>query len=110
MRSRLAAVVVFVMAGVSLYYSVREGLNWGRRTHDDRDFDAFVAEVRAAIPPQARVRVVAPDDPRKNPAALRLNAPLHPRILAAEGPADWILELPAGEFDRSRSSFRRVAP
>jgi hypothetical protein len=110
LRSRLTFATVLVMWGLSLYYSVRDGPDWGIKTTEDRGFDAFVSEVTSAIPPDARVRVRVTDPGVLDITSGRLNAALHPRILVTQGPADWVIELPGGEFDRSRTSYRRLTP
>jgi hypothetical protein len=109
-RTRLTLAVVLVMWGLSLYYSVRDGPDWGIKTTEDRGFDAFVSEVATAIPPGARIRVVLSDPAAPDITSGRLNAALHPRMLVSQGPAEWVIELPGGEFDRSRTSYRRLSP
>ena len=108
--SRVTLALVFAMWALSFYYSVRDGPDWGIKPYDDRGFDAFVREASAAIPPGARVRVDVPGGAAMDATAARLNASLHPRILVTQGPADWVIELPRGEFDRSRTSYRKIAP
>jgi hypothetical protein len=109
-KRRSAFALVFATWALSLYYSSRDGVHWGRTAYDDRGFDAFAAEIAAAVPPTARVRIDVPGGPRGDLTVQRLNTALHPRVLVADGPAEWVIDLPGGPFDRSRSSFRRLAP
>jgi|GEM_PF-4238134 len=111
MERRLRAAAVFLCLAVSFGYSVQRALEWIKRSRDPKaPIEAFAEEARATIPPKARVLVVVPGGPRWNRDANLLSARLHPRLLVAEGPADWIIELPAGDFDRSRASIRKANP
>lgn len=103
----LRPVAVALALGTALAYSGLQAADWVRRGTDPppAPVDLFAAELRAAIPPEARVRVVG-----GGATAHLLSARLHPRVLVHDGPADWIVEIPDGEFDRSRASFRKAAP
>ena len=109
MQKRLVAGAILAALGVSLFYSGREAFEWRKRAgHERSAFDDFADEARAAIPADARVRVTAPHGVANHKYAHLLSAQLHPRVLVSDGPADWVIELPDDEFDRSKASIRRA--
>ena len=109
LRRRLAAVAILLSLGVSIFYSARQALYWKERSRGPTEFEEFVEEVRRTIPAAARVRVTA-GTARQKKHAFFLSTRLHPRAVVFEGPADWIIDLPEGEFRRSEASFRKAAP
>ena len=79
---------------VAFGYSGQRAIDWKHRgfTPSPEPIDLFAEELRATIPENARVLVVAPRQSRWNRSANLLSAKLHPRLLVHEGPADWIVE------------------
>lgn len=102
-------VLVALALLASIAYSGRIAWEWIRRGVDPapRPIDLFAEELRAAIPPTARVRIAAS---RWNGDANLLSTQLHPRIVVCEGPADWIVEIPDDTFDRAKASYRKAEP
>lgn len=102
-RAALAAALA-----VSLWQGWVKVREWTPRPPSE--FDLFVEEARAAIPAGARVLVVVPGGARLDRHANYLSGRLHPRACLFAGRADWVIELPAGEFKRSEASIRKAAP
>lgn len=110
-RQRLAAGAILLALAVSLFFAGKQAVGWFRRAQmPPSEFEAFVAEARSLIPAEARVLVTVPGGARKHTYANYLSTQLHPRIVVHEAPADWVIELPSGEFDRAHSSIRRAGP
>lgn len=126
------------MLAISIRYAAVLPGEWARRSKEPPSpFDAFVDEARRTIPESARVRLRAPGG-KLGAWANSLSARLHPRAVVwdgaaldtatgpadptaeggapqrgatpCQGPAEWEIELPPGEFDRSRAAIRRLAP
>lgn len=112
MRNRIAAALALATLAISLFYAARRVPDWRQQYDLPRsDFEAFADEARARIPADARVKVVVPgENPRHHKLANLLSERLHPRLLVADGAADWEIELPAGDFDRAKAAIRKVSP
>jgi hypothetical protein len=109
LRTRIARAAVAIMLGTALVYSTLQGIEWAKRPPPTGEFEGFVAEARAAIPPHARVLVRWPGGGEGITWA-HLHTRLHPRRVVLDGPAEWIIEIPAGPFDRSRAVLRAARP
>lgn len=105
---RLATVGTFLAVGMAVFYSFREAREWKDRLElPPSEFDGFVNELREAIPEDARVVVVCADgEAGQSKHAYLLSARLHPRVVLFRGTADWIVEIPVGEFSRAQSSWK----
>ncbi len=112
MRRGIALAAIGLTLTSSAYFAFKQGRAWSKRGWGAKstEFESFVREIEVAVPREARVRVNAPRGRQATKYANLLNARLHPRIVVVEGPADWVVDLPDEEFDRSRASFRRAGP
>lgn len=108
---RLVTLAILFSLAVSLYFAGKDVAGWIKRARGPRpEFELFVEEARSRIPEGARVRVDVPGGSRIHTEANFLSTRLYPRYLVYEGAADWVIELPLGEFDRSRAVIRRGSP